>query len=124
MLLNQRGQSPFQHHRSWAYGPIQAGVKYQQKGQVTISAPLPGIRPQLYLVQQLDPAQLHNLSMPMMLLLALLVIALISFFLASMQVRRIRRLHHAAQIIAAGDLSARVNLPGGDESVRWRRIST
>ena len=119
-LLNKQGQSPFQHHRArstvpWPYGPIRTGVKFEQSGRVIISAALQGVQPPLYLVQQLDPSQLQNMSMPIMLLLALVVIGLVSFILATMLVRPIRQLRNAVQIITAGDLSARVNLSGHDE---------
>ena len=121
-LLDSKGQSPFggrmmgmmkrpPHHS----GPIQSGVSYLADGHIQLAAALPGISPRLYLVRQLAPQQIHNIPKGLMLLLAVAIIALVSFFLASMLVRRLRSLRETVQVISDGDLSARVTLGGQDE---------
>ena len=121
LLLDETGQPPMRRHRMmharkpWRYSPISPGVKYEKHGRVTIAAALPGIEPRLFLVRQLGPAQLHNMSRPLMLVISVAVIALVSLLLAYMLVRRIRVLRETVSVITDGDLSARVNISGHDE---------
>jgi len=127
LLLNKQGQIPFMPggafmpHRMpggmkmWRYGPINEGVEREESGRVTLAAALPGVQPELFLVRQLLPSQLDNMSMPAMLLLSFVTIVLVSFLLAAMLVRRIRILRKTVQGITGGDLSARVDLSGHDE---------
>jgi len=119
LLLNGEGESPFPRHRDrnekWPHGPLSAGVQRLQFGRVAVVVALPDVSPPLYLVKQLYPGQLHRLPMAAWLLLAIVIIGLVSFTLAAILSRRIRHLRSAAQVIAEGDLSARVTLKGRDE---------
>jgi len=119
LLLNGEGQSPFPRHRDrsekWPHGPLSVGVQRLQFGRIAVVVPLPGVSPPLYLVKRLNPGQLHRLPMVAWLLLAIVIIGLVSFTLAAILSRRIRHLRNAAQVLAEGDLSARVSLTGRDE---------
>jgi two-component system sensor histidine kinase CpxA len=76
---------------------------------------LPGQDPPLYLLQVMHGAQLPLLPLWLRLLLAVAVSGLVSYVLAALLTRRLRRLRHAVQAVAAGDLEVRVGRPGGDE---------
>jgi len=121
-LLTQDGRSPFvgrmmgmMKRQPTHFTPIQAGVSNLPDGRIQLAAQLPDIRPALFLVRQLAPQQIHRMPLPIMLLLAVVIIALVSYLLASMLVRRLRHLRETVQVISAGDLSARVTLGGQDE---------
>ncbi len=76
---------------------------------------LPGLEPPLFLLRVLHGAQLPVLPPWLRLLLAVAVSGLASYVLAALLTRRLRRLRHAVQAVAAGDLEVRVGRPGGDE---------
>lgn len=121
-LLTRNGRPPFigrmmgmMRHPPKTSSSIQPGVTYLPNGRIQLAAALPGIQPELFLVRQLAAQQIHNIPKPLMLLLAVLIIALVSYLLASMLVKRLRNLRRTVQVITNGDLSARVALGGHDE---------
>jgi two-component system sensor histidine kinase CpxA len=121
-LLTRNGRNPFpgrmmgmMKRQASGSGTIQAGIHQLPDGRILLAAQLPGIQPALFLVRKLAPQQLHRIPLPLMLALAVLIIALVSFLLASMLVKRLRSLRETVQVISDGDLSARVTLGGQDE---------
>ena len=88
---------------------------HQPSGRVQIIAELPGVKPPLFLIQTLNPRQLDRLPRIYLFPLALIVISLVSYFLASVLTHRIRHLRSTVQVIADGNLNARVSLKGSDE---------
>ncbi|NOR52124.1 MAG: HAMP domain-containing protein [Gammaproteobacteria bacterium] len=122
-LVDSDGQSPFppQRHRDpqrpklQPYGPVRPGIKRLKHGHVAVVVALPGVNPPLYLIKQIDPGQMHRLPMYLLPLIGIVIIGLVSLALAMALSRRIRHLRSAAQIIAEGDFSARVELTGRDE---------
>lgn len=118
-LINEQGKNPLrkgpQFNRGIALDPVKAGVHYLASGDVIIVASLPKISPPLFLFQQHQQSQLRRLPMEYQLLVAFVIISLVSYLLAATLTRRIRQLRAAAQVIAEGDLTARVTLKGSDE---------
>lgn len=119
-LLDAQGRNPFMRfNRMQRDHPpaslIKPGVSYGVNGVVTLAARLPDISPPLYLVRRLQASQIHAMPMPLMLVIAVIVIALVSYILAAMLVKRIHQLRQAVATISQGDLSARVHLTGRDE---------
>jgi two-component system sensor histidine kinase CpxA len=84
-------------------------------GRVLLAAALPEVEPPLFLVQELNPGQLPLMPWWLRALIAVAITGLVSYGLAALLTRRLRRLRRAAQALAAGDLSVRVGRPGGDE---------
>jgi signal transduction histidine kinase len=66
-------------------------------------------------VRYVDRGRLHRIPVAAWLLIAILIVGLVSFALASALSKRLRRLRTAAQVIAEGDLTARVPARGRDE---------
>lgn len=118
-LVDEQGRNPLrrgpQFNRVIPMKPIQQGVHALPSGDVLIVVPLPGVSPPLFLFQHLEQYRIQRIPVLLQFILALLVISLISYALASVLTRRIRKLRSTAQVIAAGDLSARVALDGNDE---------
>ncbi len=119
LLLDSQGQSPFKLHRNKRPPrlslPIKAGV-VRQHGHITLIAILPGIDPPLFLVRQLEPTQMmQRYPIWTWFAAAIIIISLVSFFLARVLSQRIRHLRHAVQGFAEGNLSTRVTLNGSDE---------
>ncbi len=121
-LLTQSGRSPFgrrmegkMKHRPPHKAPVHPGVYTLPDGRIQLAAQLPDIQPALFLVRHLTAQQIHRLPLPLMLTLAILIIALMSYLLATMLIKRLRRLQETVQVIRDGDLSARVELDGQDE---------
>jgi len=118
-LVNQRGKSTMRMgprmKRNLPLKLLQPGIHHNKNGHVMIVVALPEVTPALFLVRQLDPRQLHRMPMIYILPLALIIISLVSYFLASVLTKRIRQLRTTVQVIADGDLSARVTLKGSDE---------
>ncbi|OGT90818.1 MAG: hypothetical protein A2286_05920 [Gammaproteobacteria bacterium RIFOXYA12_FULL_61_12] len=121
VLLDARGRpaAPRQHlprHlMRWLPHSLEPGVQNLSPGHVAVVEPLPNTDPPLYLALVLRPGQLPLMPLWLRILLALLVIALVSYGLAALLTRRLYRLRLAAQALAAGDLSVRVGRRGGDE---------
>ncbi len=118
-LVNQQGKSTMRMgprmKRNLPLKFLQPGIHRNKNGHVMIVVALPEVTPALFLVRQLDPRQLHRMPMIYLLPLALIIISLVSYFLASVLTKRIRQLRSTVQVIADGDLSARVTLKGSDE---------
>jgi signal transduction histidine kinase len=118
LLLDKNGMSPLPRHAArqpWLHGPISAGIQRLKFGKVAVVVALPEISPPLYLVQPIELGRLHRLPLVGWLIIALSIIGVVSLLLALALSKRIRYLRHAAQIMAKGDLSARVELSGRDE---------
>lgn len=119
VLVNQQGGSPFVQHRmggdTWNQSPVTAGVHRLKFGHIAIIVKLPEVIPSLYLVKSINPGQMQRLPVPVLLILAIIIIGLVSMGLAAVLTRPIRKLRNAVQVIAAGDLSARVSISGRDE---------
>jgi Signal transduction histidine kinase len=94
---------------------ITPGVHPAGRGRVILAAALPHVEPPAFLVQELEPGQLPLTPWWLRLLIAASVTGLVSYGLAALLTRRLRRLRRAAQALAAGDLSVRVGRSGGDE---------
>ncbi len=94
---------------------ITPGVHPAGRGRVILAAALPHVEPPAFLVQELEPGQLPLTPWWLRLLIAAAVTGLVSYGLAALLTRRLRRLRRAAQALAAGDLSVRVGRSGGDE---------
>lgn len=118
-LVDEQGLSPFLRHRGrdkpWLRSPVTAGVKQLKFGRVAVIVALPGVSPPLYLVKQLDLGHMHRLPLLVWVLIAIVIIGLVSYALAKVLSRRIRLLRSAAQVISAGNLTARVTITGSDE---------
>ena len=118
-LVNAQGKSMMRmgprKQKNMPIRPMIAGIHHKKNGQVVIIATLPRVTPPLFLVRHLDKRQLHRMPMIYLLPLALVIISLVSYFLASVLTKRIRQLRSTVQVIAEGDLSARVTLKGSDE---------
>lgn len=121
LLLLDAGGRPVLQHR------VPRGLVHHLPAQLTpgvhpagphrhlLVQALPGLEPPLYLLGVLHGAQLPVLPLWLRLLLAVAVSGLVSYVLAALLTRRLRRLRHAVQAVAAGDLEVRVGRPGGDE---------
>ncbi len=117
-LLDAQGRSPFSRREPrtpWHGGPLSPGVKRLGLGRIAVVVEVPGVTPPLYLVRHIDRGRLHRIPVAVWLLIAMVIVGLVSLALASALTKRIRRLRTAAQVIAEGDLSARVSVKGRDE---------
>lgn len=118
LLLNEAGEPALRQrmqrppHLPQAVMP---GIHPAGPGRVLLAAPLPDVTPPLFLVQELNPGQLRLTPWWLRALIAVAVTGMVSYGLAALLTRRLRRLRRAAQALAAGDLSVRVGRPGGDE---------
>lgn len=99
----------------WMPPRLEAGVHRLTPGHAAVVAALPNTEPPLFLVQILRPGQFPLMPLWLRITLAVLVIGLVSYGLAALLTRRLRRLRFAVQALAAGDLSVRVGRRGGDE---------
>ena len=119
MLVDGQGASPFKRHRGrpkpWLHKPVTAGIKHLKFGRVAVVVALPDVTPPLFLIRQLDLGHMQRLPLIVWILIAALIIGLVSYMLAVVLSRRIKQLRSAAQVIAGGNLSARVTIAGGDE---------
>lgn len=113
--FNILSRSHLKGMKPWRNGNISSGVTFEKRGIVSIVVNVPNVTPPLYLVKQIRPTELHNKSMPLMLLLAVLVIGIVSYVLARILIKRLRTLRDTVNIISHGDLNARVTLKGKDE---------
>jgi len=119
LLINQQGEFQFRRMRSprgiWDKSPVIAGVHRLPFGRVAIITELPNVMPPLYLLKQFDPGPIQRLPLLVWLALSAVIIGLVSIVLATILTRPIRSLRRAVQVIAAGDLTARVAVRGRDE---------
>jgi len=120
LLLDEHGNPLLQKHLPPALlqelkrYPLEEGGHRLRFGHYLVLARLPG-EEELYLATMVDPGRLHSLPPLARIVIALLITALISYALAKILSRPVRRLRHAAQALADGDLSVRVGGRGGDE---------
>lgn len=91
------------------------GVQRLNHGRYLVLAPVRHSEDKLFLATVVDPGRLHSLTPVMRVAIALLISGLVSFGLATMLSRPVRRLREAAQALADGDLSVRVGGKGRDE---------
>jgi two-component system sensor histidine kinase CpxA len=91
------------------------GVHRVVPGVYTVVRPVPATEPPLMLATVVRVAAAHRLSFLTRLGIAVAVSGLVSFGLATLLTRPLRRLRGAAQAIAGGDLEARAGYAGRDE---------
>ncbi len=117
-LLDEKGRPLLRQrpHRDWRSDlPMQAGVHKTGQGRFLILVELPDTRPALLLGTRVDLGRLAGLDPVIRIAIALAISGLVSLLLALTLSRPLRRLRHAAQALAAGDLEARVGIHGRDE---------
>ncbi len=118
-LINKQGKGLMRmrsrQQRNLPTKPIEPGIHHSKKGRIIIIVSLPNVNPPLFLVRHLEARQIHQMPMIYLLPLALIIISLVSYLLAKVLTKRIRQLRSIVQIIADGDLSARVIVKGSDE---------
>jgi signal transduction histidine kinase len=120
LLVDEEGQMQMlkvmpRHLQHWLPRKIVPGVERISEGHLMLAAQLPEVTPKLFLVSEIDPGRLHDLPYTVRGLMAVLITGLVSLLLASILTRKIRPLREAAQRMAEGDLSGRVELKGNDE---------
>ncbi|MGE0082238.1 MAG: ATP-binding protein [Thiohalomonadaceae bacterium] len=111
-LANQPFGRRLREHLERGFSP---GVHAVAPGVFTVVRPVPGTEPPLYIATMARTGRIHRLSFTERLLIAVGVSGLVSFGLAALLTRPLRRLRRAAQAIAGGDLSARAGYSGRDE---------
>ncbi len=120
LLVDEEGRMQMlkvmpRHLQHWLPRKIVPGVERISEGHLMLAAELPEVTPRLFLVSEIDPGRLHDLPYTVRGLMAVLITGLVSLLLASILTRKIRPLREAAQRMAEGDLSGRVELKGNDE---------
>ncbi|MEW8585376.1 MAG: HAMP domain-containing protein, partial [Candidatus Thiodiazotropha sp.] len=120
VLVDEGGESLMRrplppHLRQLLPQTISPGVERIRPGHLMLAAELPEVAPKRFLLTVVDLGRLHGMPIWARGLLAILVFALVSLLLARMLTRQVRPLRLAAQRMAEGDLSGRVELKGGDE---------
>lgn len=101
--------------RRWLPRPITPGLQHLEQGRYVLAVPLPDTQPRLFLVTQVNLGRLGAVPPMLRLVLAFLVSGLVSMGLAILLTRRLRRLRAAAQSLARGELTMRVDESGRDE---------
>lgn len=120
ILVNEEGE-PLQlkplprHLQRWLPRPIEPGIEPMHRGHLLLAAELPGVTPKRFLLTEIDPGRLHLIPFWLKGLMTVMIFALVSWLLARMLTRQVRPLRLAAQRMADGDLSGRVELRGRDE---------
>jgi two-component system sensor histidine kinase CpxA len=94
---------------------LTSGVIHTRGRHLLISVALPEVEPRIFLLSEIDPGRLHVMPFWVRGLMAVLIFGLVSFLLASVLTRQVRPLRLAAQRMAEGDLSVRVERMGKDE---------
>ncbi len=94
--------------------PMEPGIHRLRFGHYLVLAQIPG-EDDLFLATMVDPGHLHSMPPWVRALIALLITGLVSYGLANLLSRPVRRLRHAAQTLAEGDLTVRVGSSGGGE---------
>jgi two-component system sensor histidine kinase CpxA len=103
------------HLRRWLPRQVRPGIEPMHKGRLLLAAELPGVSPKRFLLTEIDSGRLHLIPFWLKGLMAIIIFALVSWLLARMLTRQMRPLRAAAQRMADGDLSGRVELKGRDE---------
>ncbi|MGM0593447.1 MAG: ATP-binding protein [Pseudomonadota bacterium] len=122
VLLDRRGEPVFRQPlpprlRQYAFGelPHEADIRRLGRGHFLLLAPVGGHGGELLLATVVDRGRLHSLPPLGRFAIALLISGLVSFALATLLTRPVRRLRRAAQALAEGDLAVRVDAKGRDE---------
>lgn len=127
LLLNHEGELPFRQRlsprleRRLEHVHLQPGVRPIGQGRYLVVAPLAGTTPGYFLVTVVNLERQHRLPPWARIVIAVFITGLISFGLAAMLTRPIRRLRFAAQRMAEGDLGVRVGGKGRDEVAELAR---
>ncbi len=103
------------HLQRWLPRRVEPGVESMHKGHLMLVAQLSGVEPKRFLVSEVDPGRLHQVPFWLRGLMSVMIFGLVSWLLASMLTRQVRPLRAAAQQMAEGDLSVRVQLKGRGE---------
>jgi signal transduction histidine kinase len=120
LLLNEHGEPMVHKHlppellRELKRFPMESGSYRLRFGHYLVLAQVPGEEDR-FLAAMVDPGHLHSMPPWVRAIVALLITGLVSFGLANLLGRPVRRLRHAAQTLAEGDLSVRVGGNGRDE---------
>jgi two-component system sensor histidine kinase CpxA len=123
ILVDDDGELVFRqpvppHLRTWLKREPEAGTHRVRPGHFVIIMPVYAegdFDDELFLVTEIQPGQLHSLPMWGRILIAGLVIGLVSLGLSSLLTKRIRKVRHAAQAMAEGNLDVRIHASGSDE---------
>jgi signal transduction histidine kinase len=120
VLVNEAGEPQLRgplprHLQQWLPRPIKPGHEYIRAGHLMLAAQLPEVSPTLFLVTEITPGRLHNMPFWVRGLMMVLIFGLVSLLLARMLTRQVHPLRKAAQRMAEGDLSVRIELKGRDE---------
>ena len=120
VLVDAEGRAvlrrPLPHRLArWLPRPMVPGTHSVSSAHVLLVAALPDTSPPLYLVNEVGAGHSRILPVWTRIPIAILITGLVSFGLAALLTRRLRRLRQAAQDLAAGDLNARVGHHGKDE---------
>ncbi|MES9992827.1 MAG: ATP-binding protein [Candidatus Thiodiazotropha sp.] len=120
VLVNEGGESlsrrPLPPHlKQILPRAISPGVERIRPGHLMLATELPDVAPKRFLLTIIDLGRLHGMPIWARGLLAMLIFALVSLLLARILTRQVRPLRQAAQRMAEGDLSGRVELKGRDE---------
>jgi signal transduction histidine kinase len=94
---------------------LATGTHHVAPGVYVVVRPVPTTEPPLLLAAVVRVSNVHRLPFLARLAIAVGVSGLVSFGLAALLTRPLRRLRTAAQAIAGGDLDARAGYAGGDE---------
>jgi two-component system sensor histidine kinase CpxA len=119
-LVNAAGESQLRrplprHLQQWLPRKVEPGIERIQAGRLMLAAELPAVTPRLFLVVEIDPGRLNAMPFWVRVLMMVLIFGLVSLLMARMLTRQVRPLRLAAQRMAEGDLSGRVELKGNDE---------
>ncbi len=122
LLIDRDGNIPFAKRMNRMRGlvhqlrfPLEEGIQHHHMGLVSLIVAVPDSDPALFLVAPLEPGQMQRIPVWLRFLSALIIIGLISYLLALLLSRRIRKLRTAVQGFSEGDLSRRVSVDGNDE---------
>jgi two-component system sensor histidine kinase CpxA len=120
VLVNAAGEPQLhrplpRHLQQWLPRAVSSGIEHIREGHLMLSVELPEVSPKLFLVTEIDPGRLHVMPFWVRGLMMALIFGLVSLLLARMLTRQVRPLRQAAQRMAEGDLSGRVELKGRDE---------
>ncbi len=120
LLLDDDGEPVLHKHlpesllQELKRAPMESGTHRLRFGHYLVIAQIPG-QHELFLATMIDPGHLHSMPPWVRALIALLITGLVSYGLANLLSRPVRRLRYAAQTLAEGDLSVRVGNSGGGE---------
>ncbi|MGD8912327.1 MAG: ATP-binding protein [Candidatus Thiodiazotropha sp.] len=120
VLVDDEGKSLLRrplprHMQQWLSRAVLPGITHIHNRYLMISAELPNVTPRLFLVTEIDPGRLHGVPLWVRGVIAVVIFALVSLLLARILTRQVRPLRQAAQRMAEGDLSGRVDIKGKDE---------